>query len=91
MCDGTSNSVDELALTNSPFTLLGLAPGGVCLANDITATAGGLLHRRFTLTGIEPGSMPAIHLSVALAVGSPRPAVSRHRALWSADFPQPDI
>jgi len=30
----------------------------------------------------------AICLSVALAVGSPRPAVSRHRALWSADFPQ---
>jgi len=32
---------------------------------------------------------PAIHLSVALSVGLPRPAVSRHRALWSADFPQP--
>ena len=31
----------------------------------------------------------AICLSVALAVGSPRPAVSRRRALWSADFPQP--
>jgi len=29
--------------------LLGLAPGGVCLAADITADAGGLLHRRFTL------------------------------------------
>jgi len=34
----------------APFTLLGLAPGGVCLAGDITATAGGLLHHRFTLT-----------------------------------------
>jgi len=32
------------------FTLLGLAPGGVCLAGDITATADGLLHHRFTLT-----------------------------------------
>ena len=30
--------------------LLGLAPGGVCPANDITAAAGGLLHHRFTLT-----------------------------------------
>jgi len=30
--------------------LLGLAPGGVCLAADITARAGGLLHHRFTLT-----------------------------------------
>jgi hypothetical protein len=68
--------------------LLGFAPGGVCLASDITAAAGGLLHRRFTLTCADL-SARAIHLSVALAVGSPRPAVSRHRALWSADFPQP--
>ncbi len=30
--------------------LLGLAPGGVCLAADITAHAGGLLHHLFTLT-----------------------------------------
>jgi len=30
--------------------LLGFAPGGVCLAGDITAAAGGLLHHRFTLT-----------------------------------------
>ena len=36
--------------TSSTFILLGLAPGGVCLAGDITATAGGLLHHRFTLT-----------------------------------------
>ena len=31
--------------------LLGLAPGGVYLANYIAAIAGGLLHHRFTLTG----------------------------------------
>lgn len=31
--------------------------------------------------------MGALYLSVALAVGSPRLAVSQHRALWSADFP----
>ncbi len=35
--------------TSSSFILLDLAPGGVCLSNDITAAAGGLLHRRFTL------------------------------------------
>jgi hypothetical protein len=29
--------------------LLGLAPGGVCLAADIAADAGGFLHPRFTL------------------------------------------
>lgn len=33
----------------APMHLLGLAPGGVCLAADITARAGGLLHHRFTL------------------------------------------
>src|SRR6478672_4565855 len=31
--------------------LLDLAPGGVCLAVPVTRNAGGLLHRRFTLTG----------------------------------------
>lgn len=66
----------------APMRLLGLAPGGVCLAADITARAGGLLHRRFTLTHCW-----AIHISVALAVGLPRLAVSQHRTLWRADFP----
>lgn len=31
----------------------------------------------------------AVQLSVALSVGSRRPAVSRHSALWSPDFPPP--
>lgn len=35
--------------TRCPLLLLGLAPGGVCQAADITACAGGLLHHRFTL------------------------------------------
>jgi hypothetical protein len=74
-----------------PSTLLDLAPGGVCRASRISAAAGGLLHHRFTLTGQEPKLQPAIRLSVALSVGLPRPAVSRHRALWSADFPRPGI
>jgi hypothetical protein len=73
---------------SEPSALLDLAPGGVCRAGDITATAGGLLHHRFTLA--DQGNTPcsAIYLSVALSVGLPRPAVSRHRALWSADFPR---
>ncbi len=33
--------------------LLGLAPGGGCLAVDITVNAGGLLHHLFTLTRSE--------------------------------------
>ena len=38
-----------LANRSTTFALLGLAPGGVCPAGDITAAAGGLLHHRFTL------------------------------------------
>jgi hypothetical protein len=38
--------------------LLGLAPGGVCLAADITADAGGLLHHRFTLTFARHSAQP---------------------------------
>ena len=37
------------------------------------------------------GKPPAgVFFSVALSVGSPRPAVSRHPALWSPDFPHRD-
>ncbi len=70
--------------------LLGLAPGGVCPAATIAARAGSLLHYRFTLT-LSPVGCTAIHLSVALAVGLPRLAVSQHRTLWRADFPQPAL
>lgn len=64
--------------------LTGLAPGGACRASPVTRTAGGLLHRRFTLTQPEPGG----RFSVALSRGSPRAAVSGHPALRSPDFPQ---
>ena len=37
------------------------------------------------LARTSPGGL----FSVALSVGSPRPAVSRHPALWSPDFPLP--
>ncbi len=70
--------------TRCPFALLGLAPDGVYLADAITNATGGLLHHRFTLTHAETW---AIRFSVALSGKSPCPAVSRHRALWSADFP----
>ena len=56
--------------------LLGLAPGGVCLAADITADAGGLLHRRFTLA---PHAVEQSTSLLHFAVGSPRLAVSQHR------------
>jgi hypothetical protein len=75
-CAGTAKP------TQLPF---GLAPGGVYLATPVARGAGGLLHRRFTLTRPESGGL----FSVALSRGSPRVAVSNHRALWSPDFPRP--
>ena len=50
---------------------------------------GGLLPRRFTLAcrsaccHVEAGGL----FSVALSFAFPRPGVTRHRALWSSDFP----
>lgn len=65
--------------------LLGLAPGGVFLANLVAQVPGGLLHRRFTLTiEYRDGGL----LSVALSRESPRVAVSHHRVLWSPDVPR---
>ena len=67
--------------------LLGLAPGGVYLANQITLIAGALLPHRFTLTRKfkeHPGGL----FSVALSCKSPRLAVSQHPVLWSPDLPQ---
>ena len=71
---------------NVKRSLFGLAPGGVCRA------------------GLLPGSRCALtapfhpchalrkavrrFLSVALSVGSRRPGVTWHRALWSPDFPR---
>jgi hypothetical protein len=73
---GTSNEAGRLS------SLLGLAPGGGCLAACIAAGAGGLLHRLFTLalTGSlflwpDPADCSA-------------PGFPRRRALWSADFPR---
>ena len=76
--------------------LLGLAPDGGCLAADITVNAGGLLHHLFTLTrsnalmAKEPSPYPVDQAVLFCGPfrGSPHPGVTRHRALWSADFPQ---
>src|SRR5271154_5808456 len=65
----------------SPFDL---APGGVYRAAAVTCSAGGLLHRRFTLTPLARGGL----FSVALSRGSPRVGVTDHPALWSPDLPR---
>jgi len=49
---------------------------------------GGLLHHRFTLACPPRGVIGGL-FSVALSVASRRPAVSRHPALRSSDFPRP--
>ena len=67
--------------------LLGIAPGGVCLAASVARGAGALLPHRFTLTSVAAGGL----FSVALSRGSPRLAVSQHPALWGPDLPQPDV
>ena len=48
---------------------------------------GGLLHHRFTLACAACAAIGGL-LSVALSVASRRPAVSRHPARWSSDFPR---
>ena len=70
--------------------LFGLAPGGVYLAANCYQTRGALLPHPFTLTG-QPKVDPSVGglLSAALAVGSRRPDVIWHLALWSPDFPPP--
>ena len=64
---------------------LDLAPGGVYRAAAVTCGAGGLLHRRFTLT-LRTRTRGGL-FSVALSRGSPRVGVTDHPALWSPDLP----
>src|SRR5688572_10409063 len=70
----------------APRPLFGLAPSGVYPAAAVTSWRGSLLHHLFTLAC----AFTAIggSFSVALSVVSRRPAVSRHPALWSSDFPR---
>jgi hypothetical protein len=65
--------------------LLDLAPHGGCLAGDIAAPAGGLLHHLFTLT-LPYGERYAFCGPVPNVYTLP--GVTRHAALWCADFPR---
>jgi hypothetical protein len=85
---GTRNA-SALVARAAPRPLLGLAPSGVCRAVAVTSRRGGLLHHRFTLACAPCGVIGGL-FSVALSVALPRPAVSRHSALWSSDFPRVD-
>ena len=64
--------------------LLGLAPDGVCPAPDVTTGAVS------SYLAISPlSALGGRYVSVALSVGSPRPAVSGHPTRKSSDFPPP--
>ena len=68
---------------DSRLPLLGLAPDGVCLASDVTSGAVS------SYLAFSPLPECGRCVSVALSVGSPRPAVSGHPVQWSSDFPLP--
>ena len=67
--------------------LFGLAPNGVWPATRCYQRHGALLPHHFTLTCAVYWQPSAVMLSAPLSVASRRPAVSRHSALWSPDFP----
>src|SRR3954468_3634974 len=71
-----------LSGTGRPCLLCGLAPDGVCPAAAVTRSA---VRSYRTVSPLPPcdGGL----FSVALSFGLPRPAVSRHPALRSPDFP----
>ena len=67
--------------------LCGLAPGGVCRAGllpDSRCALTAPFHPCHACLATPFGGL----LSVALSVGSRRPGVTWHRALWSPDFPR---
>ena len=76
-------------ILNGPFIgfLFGLATSGVYPAANRYRRHGALLPHLFTLTCFARRQSSAVLLSVPLSVALPRPAVSRHSALWSPDFP----
>ena len=64
-------------------SLFAFAPDGACQATQLPACWCALT-APFQLFPHEAG----VFFSVTLSVGSPRPAVSWHPALWSPDFPR---
>lgn len=67
--------------------LFGLAPGEVYRGRFGYPSRGGLLPHRFTLTS-PLRAMTGGLFSVALSLGLRQAGVTRHRFLWSPDFPR---
>ncbi len=79
-----SSSLPEGRASNSIAFCLALLPMRLAM-RPCYQWPGGLLHRRFTLTGPKAGGL----FSAALSLRSPWADVIRHRALWSPEVPQP--
>ncbi len=96
-CFSTRTGEPPVTLAAGSPSLFGLAPRGVCQATPVTRGAGGLLPHPFTLA-----SMTSCELRLTRAdwrsgfcgtfrrpsLPGVRPAVSRHAALRSSDFPR---
>ena len=67
--------------------LFGLAPGGVCRAAAVTGSAVG----SYPTLSLSPGRSPSDLLSVALSLGSPPPAVTRHRRSMEPGLSSPRL
>src|ERR1700709_2468871 len=64
VADNLMRSTRELGRAALERSLSDLAPGGVCRAARVTPGAGGLLHRRFTLTAGSPEGGPTAVFSL---------------------------
>ena len=77
-----SSGLPKSSASNALTFLFGLAPSGVCLANNISIVAVSSYLAISPLQYINCGL-----LSVALSVSSHFPGVTWHSTLWSPDFP----
>jgi hypothetical protein len=72
----------------SPWSLFGLAPGGVCRATRVTPGAGALLPHRFTLTCAGPEARHRRSVLCGTFLRVTPTGSRRHPALWSPDLPR---
>ena len=86
----SNDEPDRSEVAEATFSLLGIAPGGVYRASQVTPAAGALLPHRFTLTCATTSELEAAIgglLSAALSLTSRPVSVTDHPVLWSPDFP----
>ena len=82
-----SSGLPGSSASHAHASLFGLAPDGVCRAGRVTTSAVSSYLAVSPLPALRLGEDIGGLLSVALSVTSRCPAVSRHPALWSPDFP----